>query len=92
MYVCANYREATSWNYKKKNKNKKQKHIVVIILMFWTSTLYISQFTFRQNSNFKDKGQCYGAKRFFQHYFSFIVEGNRRNPPTCRKSLTNFIR
>ena len=56
MYVCANYREATSWNYKMKNKNKKQKHIVVIILMFWTSTLYISQFTFRQNSNFKDKG------------------------------------
>jgi hypothetical protein len=33
----------------------------------------------------------------FQQYFSYIVAvsfiggGNRRKPPTCRKSLTNFI-
>ena len=39
-------------------------------------------------------------KRHFQQYFSYIVAvsfiagGNRktrRKPPTCRKSLTNFI-
>ena len=41
-----------------------------------------------------------GIKRHFQQYFSYIVAvsfiggGNRRTrrkPPTCRKSLTNFI-
>jgi len=41
-----------------------------------------------------------GVKRHFQQYFSYIVTvsfiggGNwrtRRKPPTCRKSLTNFI-
>ena len=49
---------------------------------------------------------CFGLPRFngvyrhFQQYFSYIVavsfigEGNRSTrwrPPTCRKSLTNFI-
>jgi hypothetical protein len=42
----------------------------------------------------------YGALRHFQQYFSyilaasFIVGGNQstqRKPPTCRKSLTNFV-
>ena len=42
----------------------------------------------------------YGAERHFQQYFSYIVAvsfiggGNwstQRKPPTCRKSLTNFI-
>jgi hypothetical protein len=42
----------------------------------------------------------YGAYHHFQYYFRNIVEvsfiggGNpctRRKPPTCRKSLTNFI-
>jgi hypothetical protein len=40
----------------------------------------------------------YGGQRHFQQYFSYIVTvesfiggGNRRTPPTCRKSLTNFI-
>ena len=43
-----------------------------------------------------------GVKRHFQQYFSYIVAvsfiggGNRhgstsRKPPTCRKSLSNFI-
>ena len=46
-------------------------------------------------------GWLYGAlKRHFQQYFSYIVAvnfiggGNRntqKKPPTCRKSLTNFI-
>jgi hypothetical protein len=39
----------------------------------------------------------YGALRHFQQYFSYIVavsvigRGNQIKPPTCRKSLTNFI-
>jgi hypothetical protein len=42
----------------------------------------------------------YGVQRQFQQFFSYIVAvsfiggGNRstrRKPPTCRKSLTNFI-
>jgi hypothetical protein len=39
----------------------------------------------------------HGALRHFQQYFSYIVAdtliggGNQRKPPTCRKSLTNFI-
>jgi hypothetical protein len=44
----------------------------------------------------------YGVLRHFQQYFNYIVHvavnfmggGNlstRRKPPTCRKSLTNFI-
>jgi len=39
----------------------------------------------------------YGVLRYFQQYFSYIVAasfiggGNRRKPPTCRKSLANFI-
>jgi len=39
----------------------------------------------------------YGASRHFQQYVSYIVAvnfiggGNRRKPPTCCKSLTNFI-
>jgi hypothetical protein len=42
----------------------------------------------------------HGVRRHFQQYFSYIVAvsfiggGNRRTrrkPPTCRKSLTNFI-
>ena len=42
----------------------------------------------------------YGVLRHFQQYFSYIVQGSfiggrnqstRRKPPTCRKSLTNFI-
>jgi len=47
-------------------------------------------------------GWFYGVLRHFQHYFSyiyivavsFIGGGNRstrRKPPTCRKSLANFI-
>jgi len=45
-------------------------------------------------------GLAYGVLRHFQQYFSniaaasFIGEGNwstMRKPPTCRKSLTNFI-
>ena len=45
-------------------------------------------------------GLVYDVSRHFQQYFSYIVavscigEGNlstRRKPPTCRKSLTNFI-
>jgi hypothetical protein len=46
------------------------------------------------------RGWGYGVQHHCQHYFSFIVAvsfnsgGNRntrRKPPTCRKSLTNFI-
>jgi len=46
-------------------------------------------------------GLVYGVKRHFQQYFnyimavSFIGGGNwstRRKSPTCRKSLTNFIK
>jgi len=36
----------------------------------------------------------YGVLRHFQQYFSFISGGNGalgRKPPTCRKSLSNFI-
>jgi len=42
----------------------------------------------------------YGVLRHFQQYFSYIVtvsfiggenRNTRRKPPTCRKSLTNFI-
>ena len=39
----------------------------------------------------------YGVLCHFQQYFSYIVTvsfiygGNRRKPPTCRKSLSNFI-
>ena len=45
-------------------------------------------------------GLAYGVLRHFQQYFSYIVAvsfiggGNRctwRKPPTCHKSLTNFI-
>jgi hypothetical protein len=38
-----------------------------------------------------------GVKRHFQQYLSYIVTvsfigvGNQRKPPTCRKTLTNFI-
>ena len=45
----------------------------------------------------KCQGQGYGVQRHFQQYFSYIVAcsfiggGNRRKPPACRKSLTNFI-
>ena len=36
------------------------------------------------------------SERHFKQYFSYIVAvsfigGNRRTPPTCRKSLLNFI-
>ena len=37
-----------------------------------------------------------GVLQHFQQYFSFIMAvsffggGNRREPPTCRKSLTNY--
>ena len=53
----------------------------------------------------KKKNNCYiwgyGIQRHFQQYFSYIVAvssiggGNRSTlskPPTCRKSLTNFIK
>jgi hypothetical protein len=45
-------------------------------------------------------GFVFGVSRYFQQYFSYMVAvsfiggGNRsthRKPPTCRKSLTNFI-
>jgi hypothetical protein len=45
-------------------------------------------------------GLVYGVLRHFQQYFSYIVvvsfidgrhRSKRRNPPICRKSLTNFI-
>jgi hypothetical protein len=45
-------------------------------------------------------GWFYGVERHFEQFFSYIVEvsfiagGNQktqRKPPTCRKSLTNFI-
>ena len=43
-------------------------------------------------------GLVYGAKRHFQLYFSYIGVVNfigggirKKNPLTCRKSLTNFI-
>ena len=42
-------------------------------------------------------GLAYGVQRHFQQYFSYIVVvsfiggGNRRKPPTCLKTLTNFI-
>ena len=45
-------------------------------------------------------GQCHGAYRHFQKYFSYIVtvsfigggnQSTRRKPPTCHKSLANFI-
>jgi len=45
-------------------------------------------------------GFAYGVLRHFQQYFSYIVafsfisgenRSTRRKPPTCRKSLTNFI-
>jgi hypothetical protein len=50
------------------------------------------------NTVIKERG--YSVQRHFQQYFSkivvisFIAGGNRstrRKPPTCRKSLTNFI-
>jgi hypothetical protein len=46
------------------------------------------------------RGRAYGVQRHFKKIFQFIVAvsfidgGNRstwRKPPTCRKSLTNFI-
>jgi hypothetical protein len=58
--------------------------------------------TFRYNK-FIDMAlwfMIYGASRHFQQYFSYIVavsfiggrnRNTRRKPPTCRKSLTNFI-
>jgi hypothetical protein len=51
-------------------------------------------------SNSGVKGYRYGISPHFHQYFSYIVSvsfiggGNqtsRRKPPTCRKSLTNFI-
>jgi len=45
-------------------------------------------------------GLVYGVQRHFQQYFSYIVavsfivggsRSTRSKPPTCRKSLTNFI-
>ena len=45
-------------------------------------------------------GWCYDVYRHFQQYLSYIVAvsfidggtwSTRRKPPTCRKSLTNFI-
>ena len=45
-------------------------------------------------------GLVYGVSCHFHQYFSYIVavsfigvgnQSTRRNPPTCRKSLTNFI-
>jgi hypothetical protein len=46
-------------------------------------------------------GLAYGVQRHFQQYFSYYIVpvsliggGNmstRRKPPTCPKSLTNFI-
>jgi hypothetical protein len=58
--------------------------------------------TFRYNK-FIDMAlwfMIHGASRHFQQYFSYIVavsfiggrnRNTRRKPPTCRKSLTNFI-
>jgi hypothetical protein len=46
------------------------------------------------NSVYNFKGWGYGVYHHFKQYFnyiSFIGGGNRRKPPTCRKSLTNFI-
>ena len=58
-------------------------------------------FSFSSFSSVKTKNMLvwlvHGALRHFQQYFSYIVAvtliggGNQRKPPTCRKSLTNFI-
>ena len=54
--------------------------------------------TMFMNTVIKKRG--YSVQRHFQQYFSYIVVVNfigggnrntRRKPPTCRKSLTNFI-
>jgi len=51
-------------------------------------------------SGYKAWVYVYGVLRRFQQYFSYIVavsfiggvnQSTRRKPPTCRKSLTNFI-
>ena len=35
-------------------------------------------------------GLVYDVYLHFQQYFSFIGGGNRRKPPACHMSLTNF--
>ena len=77
-----------------KNRNRKW-------LTFFFIELWLTIFCLKQEVVFGERRWVgYGAKRHFQQYFSYIVavsfigagnRSNRRKPPTCCKSLTNFI-
>ena len=64
------------------------------------NVVYEDHISFLQSFGIKQTNKTYlfdGYYRHFQQYYSYIVAvsciggGNRRKPPTCRKSMTNFI-
>jgi len=70
----------------------------VIALFYWED--FIKKYFGGEAEMLDGRWLVYGILCHFQQYFSyvlavsFIVGGNRsirRKPPTCRKSLTNFI-
>jgi len=46
----------------------------------------------RKTGSDLDLASVHCVLRHFKQYFSYVVAvSTRRKPPTCRKSLTNFI-